>query len=296
MRIVLTGSSGRIGRAIFNALSPGHQVIGIDRTPFSTTRITGDFASLSLLTQAMQGADAVIHTAALHAPHVNLLPDSEFERVNVEGTRLVIEAARRAGIRRLVFTSTTAVFGQTIENGSAAWVTDQTPPCPRSIYHHTKLAAESLLQQAADKDFAVRVLRMSRCFPEPAHRMAIYRLTRGIDARDVARAHVAALTDPGPAYQNYIISGATPFQPEDCQALATDPAAVLWQRVPELMQVFRKRNWTVPSAIDRVYLSTRAMTELGWQPVYGFEEVLAQLDRGSLEVLPANAPVNNREE
>lgn len=286
MRIVLTGSSGRVGRAIYNALATKHEVIGIDRSPFSTTRIVADFADLSLLTTVMEGADAVIHTAALHAPHVGILPDSEFHRINVEGTRLVVKAAQATQVNRLVFTSTTALFGKTIENGVCAWVTDDTLPQPRSIYHRTKLAAEILLQEAANEQLAVRVIRMSRCFPEPANLMVIYRLTRGVDVRDVADAHVAALTNEGPAYQNYIISGVTPFSEQDCRDLAIDPAVPLTNRVPQLISVFEERGWLLPSSIDRVYVSTKAETGLGWKPRYGFDEVLAQLDRGSLEVLP----------
>jgi UDP-glucose 4-epimerase len=177
MRIVLTGSSGRVGRAIYIALGTKHDVIGIDRTPFSTTRIVGDFADKSLLSEVMKGADAVIHTAALHAPHVDVIPNSEFIRINVDGTRLVVEAAQAAQVGRLIFTSTTAIFGKTVEDGVSAWVTDETLPLPRSIYHGTKLQAEALLQCVANSRLVIRVLRMSRCFPEPADLMAIYRLS-----------------------------------------------------------------------------------------------------------------------
>ena len=117
MKIVLTGSSGRVGRAIYNALATKHDVIGIDRTVFSTTHIVADFMDKSLLLNVMKGADAVIHTAALHAPHVGVLPDAEFVRINVDGTRLIVEAAQATKVKRLIFTSTTAIFGKTIENG-----------------------------------------------------------------------------------------------------------------------------------------------------------------------------------
>ncbi len=296
MRIVLTGSSGRVGRAIYNALTSQHQVISIDRTPFSTTQIVADFADLSLLTRVMKGAQAVIHTAALHAPHVGIAPDAEFTRINVEGTHLVVEAARATGVGRLIFTSTTAVFSSTIEKEACAWVTDDTVPQPRSIYHQTKLAAEELLQKAADEQLAVRVMRMSRSFPEQANLMAIYRLTRGVDVRDVADAHVAALTNGGPAYQSYIISGATPFRLEDCGLLAIKPAVVLSKRVPELMAAFKQRGWSLPTSIDRVYVGAKAETSLGWRPLYGFQEVLAQLDRHSLEVLPVSVPTKQGNE
>ena len=75
MRIVLTGSSGRIGRAIYNALAADHDVIGIDRIPFGTTAVVGDLVDGELLEHAMEGADAVIHAAALHAPHVDTVAD-----------------------------------------------------------------------------------------------------------------------------------------------------------------------------------------------------------------------------
>ena len=78
MRIVLTGSSGRVGRAIFGALAADHEIIGIDRTAFSTTHFVDDFTNESLLREVLQGTDAVVHTAALHAPHVGIVPDTEF--------------------------------------------------------------------------------------------------------------------------------------------------------------------------------------------------------------------------
>ncbi|MCC3159941.1 NAD(P)-dependent oxidoreductase [Hymenobacter sp. 15J16-1T3B] len=286
MKIVLTGSSGRVGRAIYNQLAPQHEIIGIDRTPFATTRLVADFADAALLADALQGADAVIHAAALHAPHVGIVPDSEFERVNVDGTRLVVEAARQAGVPRLVLTSTTALFGHAIAEGRAAWVTDDTPPRPRSIYHRTKLAAEALVAAAAGPDLAVRVLRMSRCYPEPADQMALYRISRGVDVRDVARAHAAALHNDGPAYQCYIISGQVPFTEAECAVVATALEQALQLRAPALLAAFRVRGWQVPASLDRLYVATRAEQGLGWVPQYGFEEVLAQLDRHSLEVLP----------
>lgn len=292
MKIILTGSSGRVGRAIYNQLAAHHEVAGIDRTPFATTQLFADFADADLLANAMQGADAVIHTAALHAPHVGIVPNSEFERINVEGTQLVITAAQLAGVPRLVFTSTTALFGQVMENGQASWVTEETTPRPRSIYHRTKLAAEALLEAAASPTLSVRVIRMSRCFPEPADLMALYRLCRGVDVRDVARAHVAALHNGGAAYQRYIISGKVPFLEQDCALVASHLEAALHQRAPALLAAFQARGWHLPASLDRIYVSKQAEQALGWVPQYGFEEVLAQLDRGSLEVLPVHHSTN----
>lgn len=296
LKIVLTGSSGRIGRAIFNRLAPEHYVIGIDRSPFSTTRIVADFMDEAVLGAALEGADAVIHAAALHAPHVGVLGDEEFERINVDGTRCLVEAAKRFGVRRFVFTSTTAMYGRAIAHGQCTWVDEETAPQPRSIYHRTKLAAEAYLSEAADKDFVVRVIRMSRCFPEAADVMAAYRLHRGIDARDVAQAHVLSLTDANDVFERFVISGATPFVQDDCTALFSNAHSLLADRVADMVEEFRARSWRLPCSIDRVYSAQRAWDLLGWRCRYGFAEVLAQLDRGSLEVLPVWAGVQDRAE
>lgn len=289
MKIVLTGSSGRIGRAIFGALTVSHTVVGIDRIPFSTSRITGDFTNRALLERAMEGADAVIHTAALHAPHVGIRADAEFHRINVEGTRLLFEVAKTSGAKRLVFTSTTALYGSAIAQGRCTWVDEQTAPEPASIYHRTKLQAETVLEQLATDELCVRVMRMSRCFPETADLMAAFRLHRGVDARDVADAHVLALTNEGAPFERYVVSGATPLSHADCDALASDADVVLHQRVPELVEAFQLRGWSLPRSIDRVYVPSSAEHALGWKARYGFQEVLAQVDRRSLEVLPVGA-------
>lgn len=292
MRIVLTGSSGRIGRAIFGALASKHNVIGVDRAPFATTRMMGDITDKALLQRALDGADVVIHTAALHAPNVGTVPDQEFERINVEGTRLVAEVARASGVGRIVFTSTTALYGSAVAESGCTWVDEQTSPEPESIYHRTKLAAETLLADVADHRLTVRVLRMSRCFPEPADMMAAYRLYRGIDARDVADAHALAVTSVGKSFERYVISGSTPFSRADCAMLSADAPALLRERVPALVDAFDARGWKLPQTIDRVYVPLAAKAALGWQTRYSFGEVLAQLDRRSIEVLPVGASIS----
>lgn len=296
MRIVLTGSSGRVGRAIFSALAGRHDVTGMDRSPFSTTHIVGDFANEAHLRSAFERADAVIHTAALHAPHVGMVPDSEFQRINVDGTRMVAEAAMAAGVERLVFTSTTALYGHAVSAGFCTFIDEDTPPQPKSIYHRTKLEAEHLLEEMAGPHLAVRVLRMSRSFPEPADVMATYRLHRGVDVRDVADAHVLALGNAGENFQRYIISAATPFTADDCDALARDAPSVLRQRSPALADAFAQQGWALPMTIDRIYSPTRAAKGLGWTSRFSFEEVLAGLARRSLEVLPVGAGISRKSE
>lgn len=130
MKILLTGSSGRIGRAIFGALAAAHEVVGLDRSPFATTRIIADVTDHQAVVRAVQGVDAVIHTAALHAPHVGLVPDAVFQQINVDATAHLLQAAREAGARRFVLTSTTALYGHAVVAGGCRWIDEDTEPLP----------------------------------------------------------------------------------------------------------------------------------------------------------------------
>ena len=196
MKIAITGMRGRIGRAIHFSLCRNNEITGIDRSVSSITTHLGDIDDFGLLSKAFEGADAVVHTAALHAPHVGICDDNEFYRINVKGTETVLRAARACGVEALIFTSTTALYGGASRHPDhAAWIDEQTRPEPRSIYHRTKLEAEQFLEAEANSNLKVTTLRMSRCFPEPAPIMAMYRLHRGIDARDVAEAHRLALVE-----------------------------------------------------------------------------------------------------
>lgn len=289
MKLLITGSGGRIGRALYVRLAREHAVEGLDRSPASTVHHLGELSDAALLARALDGVDAVLHVAALHAPHVGWASEAEFRRVNVEGTAALVEAARRAGVRRIVYTSSTAVYGlAATPDGRAGWVDEALAPEPETVYHRTKLEAEALLREAALAGGpSLRILRMSRCFPEPAPVMAAFRLHRGIDARDVAAGHALALAHAGPPHATYVLSGATPFVPGDVESLWRDAPAVLAERAPALVAAFAARGWPLPARIDRVYDASAARRDLGWRPAHDWTEVLAQHDRGSAEVLPS---------
>lgn len=297
MKVLVTGASGRIGRAICVRLARSHEVIGLDASPSSTAHWVGDIGDESLLGRALCGIDAVVHVAALHAPHVARSSEADFQRVNVEATRRLAELAARSGVERFVFTSTTALYGDAATPAvRAGWVTEDTAPRPRTVYHGSKLAAEAALREvSAASAMAVTILRMSRCFPEAVDIMAGYRLHRGIDARDVASGHEAALIAKPRDVATYILSAASPFLPGDVAGLKHDAPAVLRLRCPEFVALLDARGWNVPSTIDRVYDSSRAQAELAWAPRFGFDEVLRQYDSESADVLPPASGVTSAE-
>ena len=293
MKIAITGTSGRIGRAIHFSLCQSNRITGIDRSAASVTTHLGDIDNYALLIKAFKGVDAVVHTAALHAPHVGIHGDNEFYRINVKGTESVVRAAVECGARSLVFTSTTALYGYASRHPDrATWIDEKTKPEPKSIYHRTKLEAEQFLESEASRNLKVTTLRMSRCFPEPAPIMAMYRLHRGIDARDVAEAHHLALVDSDENYRMFVVSGATPFQEADRTSLKRSPESVLRKRCPAICKTFESRGWSLPDSIDRVYDSSKAQNALKWKPKYGSGEVVNMLDNQISEVLPEQAERN----
>jgi len=288
MRILVTGSAGRVGRAIYIKLMRTHDVVGIDKIPCSTADIVGDIRDNALMNAALDNIDVVIHTAALHAPHVGLVPDSEFQSINVDATEKLALSGIKAGVKHFIFTSTTALYGYaSTPKGIAGWVNEQVTPQPKSIYHKSKIVAENKLEEISNLfNLPVTVLQMSRCFPESADLMAIFRLTRGIDARDVANAHLCALENRLSGFTRFIISGATPFNSLDCGTLYSNASSVITSKCPEIASVFGQRGWQLPETLDRVYDSSLAQEKLGWLPIYGFESVLEMLDTETAEVLP----------
>ncbi|OCH19798.1 NAD(P)-dependent oxidoreductase [Aliivibrio sp. 1S128] len=288
MRILVTGSAGRVGRAIYIKLMRTHDVVGIDKTPCSTADYVGDIRDSAMMDGVLENIDVIIHTAALHAHHVGLVPNSEFQSINVDATEKLALAGVKAGIKHFIFTSTTALYGYASTPKSiAGWVDEEVIPQPKSIYHKSKIAAEIKLEEISNLfQLPVTVLQMSRCFPEPADLMAVFRLTRGIDARDVANAHLCAVEKRLSGFNRFIISGATPFHLSDCEALYTDAGAVIKRMCPEIVLAFKQRNWQLPQSLDRVYDSSSAREKLGWLPIHGFESVLEMLDAETAEVLP----------
>jgi nucleoside-diphosphate-sugar epimerase len=274
MRTLVTGAAGLIGSGIAARLAAEHDVVGIDLNPGPQVLIIGDCLDMAQWRQRAGQVDAIVHVAALHAPHVGQRSDADFRRANVAATSRMLDFAVEAGASHFVMTSTTSLYGHALEpEGAAIWVDECLEPQPRDIYDETKLEAERLVASAGNA-LTVTSLRMSRCFPEAADVMAWYRLHRGIDRRDVAEAHALALQRTGlPA--TYVISAATPFEREDCEELAQDAPVVIERRCPGLIDRMAGKGWQPPRSIDRVYDSSLAARELGFTSRFGIEACLA---------------------
>jgi len=117
--------------------------------PQSVEVLSGDVTDHVAVQSAMQGVEAVVHMAALlHI--VNPPPElrEKYERVNVGGTATVVEAAIKAGAKRVVLFSTIAVYGQ----ADGQVLNEQSPTHPDTFYAQTKLAAEQIFLNARGAD------------------------------------------------------------------------------------------------------------------------------------------------
>jgi UDP-glucose 4-epimerase len=282
MRVLVTGAAGLIGSGVAARLAEEHDVIGLDLNSGEHVRVVGDCSEVAEWRQRVGRVDAVVHVAALHAPHVGQRSTADFRRENVEATSRLLDYAVGAGAGHFVLTSTTSLYGHALAGEDRAiWVDERLEAQPRDIYDETKLEAERLVVSAGGS-MTVTSLRMSRCFPEPTDVMAWYRLYRGIDRRDVAEAHALALGRNG-LPSTYVISAATPFKREDSGGLLVDAPSVIERRCPGLVAAMSARGWQPPRSIDRVYDCSLATCELGFIPRFGIESCLA----GDWDPLPS---------
>lgn len=222
-RILVTGATGAVGpRVVASLVEAGCRIrtLSLDPPPPGLwpegieTQL-GDITDRSVVHTAMQGIDGVIHLAALlHVanPPASLQP--EYERINVGGTAAVVEAARQAGVGRMVFFSTIAVYG----HSAGGILMEDSPVRPDSFYAQTKLAAERIVLAAkrADGRPLGAVLRLGAVYGSRIrgnYRRLLIALARGRFApigpgtnrrtlvydRDVGRAAVLAAVHPDAA-------------------------------------------------------------------------------------------------
>jgi nucleoside-diphosphate-sugar epimerase len=299
MRVLVTGSAGHLGEALVRTLrDAGHEVVSLDMAPSPFTSNVGSVADRSQVRRCMRGVGAVLHTAALHKPHVATHSRQDFVDTNVTGTLHLLEEAASAGAATFVFTSTTSAFGRALTppaGAPAAWVTEDVRPIPRNIYGVTKTAAEDLCELFhRDHGLACLVLRTSRFFPEeddhrPTRRAydddnvkANEYLYRRVDLEDVAAAHLLALEKAASiGFGRYIISATTPLLPDDLPEVRVNAPLVVRRRAPDYEAEYARRGWRMFPGIDRVYVNERARKDLGWRPRYDFRHVLDRLRAGA---------------
>jgi dTDP-glucose 4,6-dehydratase len=225
VRVLVTGSSGLLGRCLAERLRErGDELCLVDLEPLDADAarslggprcLTADVSRAGALDDAARGVEVIHHLAAAQRmkPQFSAWSEQEIFDRNLAGVAEVLRAAERAGVRRVVFTSSSGVYGipQTVP------VKEDHPEAPLGAYGESKRRAEALCRAAGERGFEVVALRpMSLFGPRMTGIFAIlyewvrtgkpvYLLGSGRNrvqfssAWDVADACIAAALAPGAA-------------------------------------------------------------------------------------------------
>lgn len=289
MKTVVTGASGHVGVNLVRALvSRGREVrvlshacnVGLEDLPVELCQ--GDVCAVNSLIEAFSGADVVFHLAA----HVSILMSdwSRCSAINMGGTANVVEACKKAGVRRLVYFSSI----HALQSEPAGPAIDESCPLVESIksppYDRSKAGGEKIVRQAIKDGLDAIILNPTGILGpydyRPSHQgQALLLMASGrlpvlleggfdwVDARDVAEYAIKA-QEMAPAGSTYLLSGHW----LSVRELAQMAAAVTGKRAPTV---------TCPMAVARACAPgvTTVSRLLGKRPIF---------TQASLEVLTSN--------
>jgi nucleoside-diphosphate-sugar epimerase len=314
MRVLVTGGTGFTGKALVKRLLDlGHEVVVLDYKEGLKTQeirdwgaevVLGSVTDREVVRRAMKDVELVHHVAAAFR-EMNV-PDSYYHEVNVGGTQNVLEAAREAGVRKLVYCSTCGVHGN-IDNPPGG---EDAPIRPADYYQRTKYEAEPIVREYCDRGLPTVTLRPAAIYgPGDPERFGLIfrRVARGtfpmfgsgrtyyhplyIDS--LVDAFVLAMEGDRGVGQAYLIADEQYLEIEDlvkrvARALNVDvriphypivPIIVAGHLCEKLCKPFGIAPPLFPRRVDwyrqnRAFRIDKAKRDLGYQPKVGIDEGL----------------------
>jgi dihydroflavonol-4-reductase len=305
MKALVTGASGFTGSHLVKALEKkGIEVVGLVRKSSNLSTLAncnvklvyGDLSDRTSLTEAMTGVDWVFHTAAY--VEIGLVDSEKMQRINVEGTRNVMELCQQLGVQKVVHFSTIGVFGDTQGRViNETFIREQ--KSFSSAYDSTKLAAQQIVDEFADRGLPVVSLLPSGIFgADDPHfgpvlrqylsgKLPVWgggdRITGIVHVDDLAEAAILAAIKGQPG-EKYITSTGELSLKEMFALLSSETGIPVPKEIPPIMlrilgnvldPIGRLFNWQPPISKERVHYiydrcvrvdGTKAKTQLGWQP------------------------------
>jgi len=274
-RIVVTGGSGKAGRAVVADLGEhGFDVTSVDVAaslhPDDPT-LVADLTDLGQTIESLRDADAVVHLAAIPAPHV--LPEGETFRVNMMSTYNVFSAATQLGLERVVWASSETLIGIPFERETPTYapIDEDSPRLPEFHYALSKLAGEVIAEQFSRwSGIPFVALRISNIMEEWEYAarfpgfwddptIRAWNLWGYVDARDVAQAVRLSLGAD--------VSGAEPF------LVAADDTCMTRESLDLMAEVYPDVpiNGTVEGHQTLLSID-KARTVLGYEPQYRWRD------------------------
>jgi nucleoside-diphosphate-sugar epimerase len=242
MRVAVTGGSGKLGRHVVRRLTnDGHRVLNLDRAgERNPGLVVVDLRNYGQVVDVMLGLDdrhggfdAVVHLGAVPAP--GIIPDAATFENNMLATYNVFQAARRAGIKKVVYASSETVLGLPFDvDPPYIPVNEEYPARPESTYSLVKHLEEQMAVELTrwDPELSISGLRFSNVMdPEDYDRFPAFdadatlrkwNLWSYIDGRDGAQAVLRALENAGPGFEAYIIANADTVMSRSSAELAAE--------------------------------------------------------------------------
>ncbi len=305
MRALVTGANGFTGSHLVKLLLVrGDSVTGLVRKSSNVSRLAdcdvkffyGDITDRAALTEAMTGVDVVFHTAAY--VELGIVNAAEMERVNVEGTRAVLEVAKAVNVPKMIYCSTIGIFGDT--QGNVINETFQRTQAEfSSAYDRTKYEAQQLVDQAVKDGLWIASVMPSGIFgKDDPHflpvlsafqkgRLKVWaggsRVTGIVHVDDLAEAMILAV-DRGKSGEYYIISAGDLTTQEMFEIFSQETGIPAPREAPKALvrivasildPIGRLSGWQPPIDNERVHYlydrcvrvdATKARQELGWNP------------------------------
>ncbi len=253
MTIMVTGATGFVGAAVARCLIAAGRSVRVLVRPGSDRRnletlpvdvVTGDLTDPTSLATALAGCEGLFHVAAEYQLWVK--DPAAMYRANVEGTRAIMSAAARAGVSRIVYTSSVATLGV---NNDGSPADEETPSSLGDMighYKRSKFMAEEIVRELAASGLPIVIVNPSTPVgpgdvkPTPTGRLIVDALTGGMPAYvdtglnvvhvdDVAQGHLLAY-DRGTIGRRYVLGGTDMTL---CQIL-TECATISGRRPPSI--------------------------------------------------------------
>jgi nucleoside-diphosphate-sugar epimerase len=314
-KVLITGGAGFLGiNLIRHLLARGYEISSLDVEEFDYPErdrietIKGDIRDKALVDRAMEGVDSVVHTAAA----LPLYSPEDIYTTDVEGTRNVLDAALRHGVKRFVHVSSTAVYG--IPDHHPLYETDKLEGV--GPYGQAKIQAEMICLEYRARDMVVPIIR-PKSFVGP-ERLGVFALLYDwaftghdfpmvgsgnnryqlLDVEDLCEAIYLTLTLPESQVNDTFNIGAREFttMKEDYQAVLDYaghgkkvvgfPAApAIWGlRVLDRLGLSPLYKWVYETASKDSFVSIeKAERELGFEPRYSNKDALLRNFRWYIE-------------
>ncbi|MHB8647466.1 MAG: NAD-dependent epimerase/dehydratase family protein [Thermomicrobiales bacterium] len=170
--VLVTGAAGYIGSILVRRLLDlGYRIRVLDRLMYGDDAIrdllshphlelvVADFRDRMVVARAVQGVSAIVHLGAIVGDPACAIDEDFTIGTNFEATRIIANAAKQAGVHRMIFGSTCSVYG-----ASDAMLDETSPLNPVSLYANTKIAAERALLNMQDADFAPVIMRFATAY------------------------------------------------------------------------------------------------------------------------------------